>query len=149
MQPLHGMINWSKMAHCFFFLISYEPYLSKLGMDKDIELAGLLPPFGGRQRVFCSSRLWSTVNQASAECTATERNHDSVCRNGGKPTRAPFGENTSCLWYSTTIVETCTSCPYSQGSHTSQEILAGGGAKGGVVKAVALSRTKPLMLMIL
>ena len=58
-------------------------------------------PFGGKVRVFCSSsRLWwhsviaqcgatlwwqSTVNQA-AEC-ATERSHDSVCRDGRKPPR--------------------------------------------------------------
>ena len=27
------------------YMISYEPFLSRLGMDKEIKLAGLLPPF--------------------------------------------------------------------------------------------------------
>ena len=78
--------------------------MSLSGADKEIGLAGLLP-FAGEyvcsvpgcggfdpiQRSVahcvpeCSTTLWwrSTVNQA-AEC-ATERSHDSVCRDGRKP----------------------------------------------------------------
>ena len=99
-------------------------------------------PFGGKVRVFCSSSglwwhsviaqcgatLWwrSTVNQP-VEC-ATERSHDSVCRDGRKPPRVKMIKHSVSL--SEVQHDNCTLCPSPRGSHTSKEILAREGRRG-------------------